>query len=78
MNWLIAGLLHNAGNIQAKLQLMKRLPYVPPAGLSVQDVEANFEILSAAERTRRSALNQKLRAILGRRISALVLRLDRC
>jgi hypothetical protein len=53
------------GNIQAKLQSLKRPLYTPPAGLSVRDVENNFEALSAAERTRRSALNQKLRAILG-------------
>lgn len=53
------------GNIQAKLQLMKRHPYAPPSGLSVRDVEENFEKLGTTERTRRSALNQKLRAILG-------------
>lgn len=64
--WVVeqANLATLLGNIQAKLQSLKRPLYVPPAGLSVRDVELNFEALSGAERTRRSALNQKLRAIL--------------
>lgn len=51
-------------NIQAKLKSMNRPPYVPPAGLSVADVETNIETLAAAERSRRSALNTSLRNIL--------------
>jgi hypothetical protein len=69
--WVVeqANLATLLGNIQAKLQSLKRPLYVPPAGLSVRDVELNFEALSGAERTRRSALNQKLRAILGTELS---------
>jgi hypothetical protein len=70
--WVVeqANLATLLGNIQAKLQSLKRPLYVPPAGLSVRDVELNFEALSGAERTRRSALNQKLRAILGTELSS--------
>jgi len=50
--------------IQAKLKTMNRPAYVPPEGLFPRDVEANFESLNAAERTRRTALNANLRDIL--------------
>jgi len=64
--WVVeqANLATLLGNIQAKLQSIKRQPYHPPAGLTVKDVEANFEALNAAERGRRSSLNQKMRSIL--------------
>jgi Ca2+-binding EF-hand superfamily protein len=50
--------------IQAKLKSMNRSPYVPPAGLHVDDVTNNVESLTSAERARRSALSAQLRAIL--------------
>jgi Ca2+-binding EF-hand superfamily protein len=50
--------------IQAKLKSMNRPVYVPPHGLAVPDVEGNFVALNGAEQTRRTALNQNLRAIL--------------
>jgi len=52
------------GNIQAKLKSANRPTYVPPSGLSVHDVEHNFESLITAERERRANLNSNLRSIL--------------
>jgi Ca2+-binding EF-hand superfamily protein len=52
------------GNIQAKLKSANRPAYVPPAGLTIQDVEGNFAHLQASERDRRANLNSNLRAIL--------------
>jgi len=50
--------------IQAKLKTNKRPAYVPPAGLSVADVENDVNALTQAEQARRSALNAQLRSIL--------------
>jgi Ca2+-binding EF-hand superfamily protein len=52
------------GNIQAKLKSLNRPAYVPPAGLTLQDVEHNLDGLLQAERERRKALNTNLRNIL--------------
>merc|ERR1712137_1025816 len=50
--------------IQAKLKTHRRPAYVPPQGLSVDDVEEDMNQLNHAESSRRSALNAQLRAIL--------------
>ena len=50
--------------IQAKLKINKRPPYVPPSGLSVSDVDHDVTALTQAEQARRSALNAQLRSIL--------------
>jgi Ca2+-binding EF-hand superfamily protein len=50
--------------IQAKLKTHKRPVYVPPQGLSVDDVEDDMNNLNAAESKRRTSLNAQLRAIL--------------
>merc|ERR1712137_1059935 len=50
--------------IQAKLKTHKRPVYVPPQGLSVDDVEEDMNALNHAESNRRTALNAQLRAIL--------------
>merc|ERR1712137_432465 len=42
----------------------KRPVYVPPQGLSVDDVEEDMNALNHAESNRRTALNAQLRAIL--------------
>jgi Ca2+-binding EF-hand superfamily protein len=52
------------GNIQAKLKSLARPAYVPPQGLSLQDVDHNLDDLLRAERERRKALNANLRNIL--------------
>ena len=50
--------------IQAKLKTARRPAYTPPAGLTIDDVEGDFENLGGAEQARRSALNARLRQIL--------------
>jgi Ca2+-binding EF-hand superfamily protein len=52
------------GNIQAKQKSFNRPNYVPPSGLSPQDVTNNFEGLSVSEVNRRTSLNNNLRNIL--------------
>jgi len=52
------------GNIQARLKAMQRPPYTPSSGLTVPEVETNFESLNHATRDRRSKLNSTLRAYL--------------
>lgn len=50
--------------IQAKLKSMNSPPYVPPSGLSVADVEGQFDSLAQTERKRRTDLNTNMRNIL--------------
>jgi len=50
--------------IQAKLKTHRRPAYVPPQGLSVDDVENDMVTLGNAESHRRGALNAQLRKIL--------------
>jgi Ca2+-binding EF-hand superfamily protein len=52
------------GNIQAKQKSFSRPPYVPPTGLAPVDTAKNFEHLQGEEKSRRSNLNNNLRAIL--------------
>jgi len=52
------------GNIQAKEKAQNRPAYVPPSGLAPPDTQSNIDHLQAAEKERRSQLNNNLRHIL--------------
>merc|ERR1712000_160610 len=50
--------------IQAKLKTHRRPAYVPPSGLTLNDIDDGMNNLNTAESNRRTALNAQLRAIL--------------
>lgn len=50
--------------IQAKLKTHRRPAYVPPSGLTLNDIDDDMNNLNTAESNRRTALNAQLRAIL--------------
>ncbi|KAI8050365.1 calponin homology domain-containing protein [Syncephalis plumigaleata] len=51
------------GNIQTKLKTYNLKPYVPPAGLTLQDLDQSWQRLQQGEVLHRQAINRKIREI---------------
>ncbi|RKP23806.1 calponin homology domain-containing protein [Syncephalis pseudoplumigaleata] len=51
------------GNIQTKLKTYNLKPYVPPAGLTLQDMDQSWQQLQQGEAHHRQAINRKIREI---------------